>query len=164
MRGRMLRRAVSLAAITLAFGAQGLAQGQKQNKLEGTINDYVQAGGVTWQVSGTWSVQLKGDSGKGDFTASLNMVNPADPSTAAHTHFVTLTDGEVVEAANGFTLTGGADITGNGGNLAWADSPIEVVVWGGNTIAYANVSLAFQPPASGHFGTTPLVGVVKAGK
>jgi hypothetical protein len=158
------RRAALLAAIIVGLGAQGFAQSPTHNKFEGTINDYVQAGATTWQVSGTWSLQVKGDSGKGDFTASLSMVNPADPNTPAHTHFITLTDGDIVEASNGFTLSGGADITGNNGNLAWADSPIDVAIWGGNTIAYSNVSLTLAAPASGHFGTTPLVGVVKAGK
>ena len=162
MHSRILRRAVSLAAITVALGGQGFAQAPAQNKFEGTITDYVQAGGITWLVSGQWSLQIKGSSGRGDFTASLSMVNAAAPGTPAHTHFLKLVDGDVVEAANGFTLSGGAEITGNNGNLAWADSPIDVAVWGGDTIAYANVSLTFDTPAANHFGDTALVGVVKA--
>ena len=164
MRSRIIRRAASLAAVIVVLSGQGFAQAPTQNKFEGTINDYVQAGGTTWQVSGQWSLQVKGDSEKGDFTASLSMVNAADPGTPAHTHFITLTDGDIVGASNGFTLSGGADITGNNGNLAWSDSPVDIAIWGGNTIAYSNVSLTLGAPASGHFGTTPLVGVVKAGK
>ena len=161
MRSRILRQAASLAAAIVVLSGQGFAQAPTQNKFEGTINDYVQAGGITWQVSGQWSLELEGESGRGDFTASLSMVNPADPNTAAHTHIITLTDGDVVASANGFTLSGGADVTGNNGNLAWADSPIAVAVWGGNSIAYSNMSLTFEAPAAGHFGTTALVGVVK---
>jgi hypothetical protein len=62
-------------------------------------------------------------------------------------------------------VSGDANITGNGNAALFSGSPIEVVISGGDAIAYSNLRLTFVgEPASGtapeHFGTQPLAGVV----
>jgi len=144
------------------------AQTPVQTKYEGTIGDYVQSGGVTWLITGGWTLELKGRGEKGSFSAALNMVNPAAPDTAAHTHQVTLAEGEVEfdedwsTGAPRFTLTGAAAVTSQG-NVAWTEAPITVVMTGGTStsgLRFSNLSLTFGDPGSGHFGPTAIVGVV----
>jgi hypothetical protein len=165
MRSTTLRRMALLAAISMALSGQGLAQSPLQTKYEGTINDYVQALGTTWQVSGEWSIELEGRSGTGDFSASLSMFDTANPAAVAHTHHVTLVDGEVVvsedwsETTTRFTLSGPGLITGNG-NASYVDAPIEVTITGGNAVTYSNIRLKLGGSAEGHFGTAPLGGAV----
>ena len=158
-------------AVTLVMGANTPASAQTpaQTKYEGTVSDYVQVGAITWLITGSWTLELKGRSDTGSFSASLNMVNPAAPETAAHTHHVTLAEGEVEydedwsTGAPRFTLTGPAAVTSQG-NVAWADAPITVIMTGGATatgLRFSNLSLAFGDPASGHFGSSAIVGVVE---
>ena len=59
MTSTILWRAASVATITLALSAQGLAQGPV-HKLDGTINDYTAAldAGGPWHITGEWSLKL----------------------------------------------------------------------------------------------------------
>ena len=166
-------------AILLAIGTAALAQTPQQMSFSGTLNDY-SPGSVTppgpWSVAGDWSVVVKGDSGKADFSASLTMVrsdlwvsahgNVEDPSgRTPHTHHLTLTDGSVSILANGFRVSGSANITASG-NVPPFGSPIPVTIdiTGGNTLAFSNIKVTFGAPASGHFGTQPIEGVVNSAK
>lgn len=91
-----------------------------------------------------------------------------DPSTRnAHTHHITMTDAEVTQLPNNvIQVSGTATVTLNGGPTPFAQqSPLTVVITGGGTgpddVEYSNVTLTFTGPASGHFGTEPLPGVVR---
>jgi len=168
-----MRRTAWLLVLAIALSARFVTPASAQpvqTKYEGTLSDYVQALGATWLVSGSWTIELKGTSGRGSFSASLTMVNPATPENPAHTHHVTLTDGEIAfdddwsDGPQRFTITGAAEITGNGGVAGYSGAPITVMLSGGNGKKYSNVSLTFGDPASGHFGTSALVGTVKQGK
>jgi hypothetical protein len=160
------RVAVALA-IALASASQAAAQSPAPTKFEGTINDYVVALGSTWQVSGVWSLELKGESGLGSFSASLSMGLPGNPASPAHTHHVTLVDADVTyddtdaDPDNAeLQLTGDAELTGNG-NASFAGSSLVVQLKGGNALRFSNMSLTFVgDAATNHFGAAPLVGVV----
>ncbi len=73
----------------------------------------------------------------------------------------------------GFVVTGTAFVTGNGGNPPFGNpSPVTICILGGmqNTsittpqafVEFSNFTLKFGSPASGHFGTQAINGVVAA--
>ena len=167
MRSKILRKAALLALMMLSLSGQGIARTATPTQFEGTINNYVQALGTTWLVSGEWSLQ-RNPSGGGDFSASLTMFDTANPAAVPHTHHVLLTDGDVSVNENWttpgrFTLSGLGAITGSG-NLSFFESPIVVAISGGTSITYTNVSLKLGGSAEGHFGPTPIGGVVGLGR
>ena len=166
MKHSILWRAAALVTIALAWGGQVLAGPAEQTRLGGQISDYTATAdpASAWHVSGDWSVRLMGDSGRGIFSAALSMVHSANPAPAAHTHHVTLRDGEVTPLPTGFRLTGLATITSNGNVAGFSGSPIEVQVTGGNGLAYSNVAVTFGGAAAAHFGDLPIHGVVAAGR
>jgi hypothetical protein len=66
-------------------------------------------------------------------------------------------------------VTGMAKITGNGGPAPFSQgdtvlSQLQVCVNGGTDVAFSNVTLVFGAPASGHFGSQPIHGVVRKAK
>jgi hypothetical protein len=99
-----------IAVLALAAGISALAQDpQPPEHLSGIISDYtgVVSNAGPWEIRGHWSLHLKGDSGKADFSAYMTMelsdygvqrVNK-DPGTAAnrgaHTHHIVMTDATV---------------------------------------------------------------------
>ncbi|MEP7186381.1 MAG: hypothetical protein ABI767_11145 [Rhodanobacter sp.] len=109
-----------------------------------------------------------------------------DPgSLAAHTHHISVTDGVVHDGpmdwqtlcpakfkpavAGGFALTGMAYVTGNGSNAPFGNpSPVTICILGGTDprapgtayVEFANLTLTFGLPASSHFGSLPIHGVV----
>jgi hypothetical protein len=107
-----------------------------------------------------------------------------DPETRTpHTHHVTMKDAKVSVPANGvcppyaapapttagFMVSGPAYITGNGGPAPFSKddtvlSMLQVCVNGGTDVPYSNVTLVFGTPASGHFGTQAIHGVVRRSK
>jgi len=95
-----------LAVLVLAAGAGALAQAPLPEHLSGNISDFtgVVSGAGPWEMRGHWSLHLKGNSGKADFSAYMTMelsdygvqrVNK-DPGVAAnrgaHTHHIVMTD------------------------------------------------------------------------
>jgi len=154
-------RVLSLAAVTLALSAHGVAQGSTQ-KLSGLINDYTAAldANGPWHIVGEWSLGLEGNSGKGDFSVALSMVRADHASRGFHTHHVTLTDGVVTVLANGYRISGAAVMTGNGSLAGFSGSPIDVEITGGNTMPFSNLSVTFGGGAVDHFGDQPVEGVV----
>jgi hypothetical protein len=61
----------------------------------------------------------------------------------------------------GFAITGTVFVTGNGMPAPFGNpSPATLCVLGGDNVKYANVTLAIGAPASNHFGTQPIHGVV----
>lgn len=117
----------------------------------GLINDYTPSNvkGGPYEMRGTWSLNLHGQSGTADFTASMNMetsdygiletiVDPTDPTTrGAHTHHIELTNATVVwnmdgcptfspptNSNTGFQVTGTVSlITGNGSQAPFEPAP-----------------------------------------
>lgn len=170
MHSRMHWRVASLAAIVVALSVQGLAQPAAPKELSGMIHDYLVTNGERWHVGGEWSLRLKGDRSTGDFSAMFIGVPrdnpPLFPISAAHTHFVSVADGDVTVTRdeNGnliLTLSGPGTFTGNG-NLqsAYSGSHVEVTITGGNTIPYSNFGMTISPPASEHYGDETFHGVV----
>jgi hypothetical protein len=114
-----------IAVLALAVGSGALAQTPDHMKFRGVINDFTPAStGGPWEVRGHWSLVTKGRDGKADFSAALTMErsdlgviqngggdlnNPMD--RMAHTHHVTLVDGDVTEIPGGIQVTGLATVT-----------------------------------------------------
>ncbi len=173
---------VAILVLTISVGALAQEWSHKEKKFSGVINAYTpqttsSTGAITgpYEVRGPWSLTLKRNSTKADFSAALNMefsdgwvlthgpVN-FDPTTRnAHTHHITLVDGEVTQIANGFQVTGPAVFTLNGGSAPVTVSPSQVVIQitGGSEVEFSNITLTFQSPGSNHFGADPLPGVVR---
>lgn len=173
----------------LAFGANGaFAQRGKEVHFRGTISDYTPQSPVAgpWEVRGQWSLTIKRD-GKADFSAAVNMErsdlgvinsggtngNPGDLNTPAdrnaHTHHITLTNGNVTFPTPGtIEVSGGtATITANG---AWpppfgSTASLVIDITGGtgqNSVTFSNVKVTFGDDAQKHFGSNPLSGVVRS--
>ena len=113
-----------------------------------------------WQVSGQWSLMLIGNSGRGNFSVGLNMVRAENVARSAHTHQVTLSNGQVTPLANGFRISGDAIITLNGNLAGFSGSPVDVDVTGGSAVPFSNIALTFRGAAVMHFGDQPFHGVV----
>ena len=155
----------------------------------GLINDYTPSAAVTkggpYEMRGKWSLDIDERRGPARFSAAMNMetsdygivqntVNKDEPATrGAHTHHISMTDGMVSTdwaakcpvfsppVTDGFVITGTATITGNGGPPPFGNpSPITICVLGGADVKFSNVTLAFGMPASNHFGTQAIHGVV----
>jgi hypothetical protein len=152
----------------------------------GQINAYSPQTGTTgtagpYEIRGPWSLRFDRYTGKADFSTAVNMelsdgwvlttnknsTNPFDPKARnAHTHNITLTDGEVTKlSTGGFQVSGTATVTLNGGPTPFAQqSPLTIVITGGTDVEFTNITLLFGAPASGHFGAETLPGVVRSVK
>lgn len=162
MNPKIVRRVLSVLALTLALSSQGVAQGSSQSRFGGLINDYtpvLDAGGA-WHVVGQWAAEVKGQSGKGDVSLALSMVRADNPVRSSHTHHVWITDGEVTALPNGYRITGAGVFTGNGNLAGFSGSPVTVDITGGNAVEFSNVSVTFGGGATAHFGSESLDGVV----
>jgi len=104
-----------------------------------------------------------------------------DPeSRIPHTHHITMRDATVSTATGtcptyppptnttnpGFMVMGPASITGNGGPAPFSKddtvlSTLQVCVNGGTDVPFSNVTLVLGAPASGHFGSQAIHGVVR---
>jgi hypothetical protein len=171
-----------VAAIAGATGAHVLAQEPVPPALRvsGTFADYVwveaAVGNGAWHVTGEWTAQVKGNSGKGDFTASLlgvrsdlwvqqNFIDPANPALRSpHTHHVGLADAEVTILPNGVRLEGVATITANGSVTPYSGSTVRIEITGGNTLRYSNIKMTFTGAGAEHFGPQSYEGVVVLGR
>ena len=114
-RSTVMRLALALAlAVVTTVSVPVRATGA--DKFEGTINEYTDPASAigSWQLTGKWSVHIKGTSGKADFTASIAMVRPGS-GASPHTHHVLLQDATVTTTANGWNIEGEPTITSNGG-------------------------------------------------
>jgi hypothetical protein len=177
MNSKALRWMVSaVAVLILALGISVRAQAPTPTHFSGLINDYSPetiSGKVVgpWEMHGKWSLDLKGKSGLADFSAAMTM------------ELSTMKDAKVSYPAPGvcppyappaitnpgFMVTGPAYITGNGGPALFSKddtvlSTLQVCVNGGSDVPYSNVTLVFGSPASGHFGTQAIHGVVREAK
>jgi hypothetical protein len=166
---------ISLFVVAASLGALG----QTQLSFRGTINDYAPANVSPtgpWLVGGDWTLVVNGTSGKADFKASLTMVrsdywvslhgDPNDPSgRTPHSHDIALLNGTVTPIAGGFRVSGMASVAASGNVPPFGQmSPLTVDITGGTAVPFSNIKVTFGSPASGHFGTQPLDGVVQSFK
>jgi hypothetical protein len=173
-------------AVVLVLAASIGAQGQagKHMKFSGTINDFTPANTPAsvmgpWEVRGHWSLTVNERSRKAYFSAALTMERSDlgvmqsgggdldDPKARnAHTHHITLVDGEITKITGGFEVTGKAMITANGifpPPFGPELPTLTIDITGGTgegSVIFSNVTLVFSDPAAGHFGLNPLHGVV----
>jgi hypothetical protein len=161
MRNLLLVRVASVVALTVALGSQALAQSASPFRIEGMVSDYTDALNAAgpWHITGEWSAELRGRSGRVDFHVSLGMVRSASGGSS-HTHHVALLGATVTPIANGYRLSGDAVITSNGTLAAFSDSPLDVDITGGSAVPFSNIKLTFGGSAVSHFGDQPIEGVV----
>jgi hypothetical protein len=165
-----------IVLVTLAAGGGLLAQEPRpdSDRLTGVINDYSPKGvnpTGPWEIRGVWTLRFRA-SGKADFTASLTM-ELSDPAITAtgepgprmqHTHHIVVEDAQVERlTSGGFELSGPVTITKDGSPVL-ASSTLTVTVTGGTSIALSNVALTFSGPASMHFGSDEIHGVIRRGR
>jgi hypothetical protein len=189
MKSKALWWAVPIGTVlALVMVSAALAQKNKCKEFQGVINAYTAqtkttANGVTtatgpYEVRGPWSLRLKDDGTKADFSAALNMgfsdgwvLTPTggngnfDPAArGAHTHHISVVDGQVTSIANGFQVTGTAMFTLNGGPAppAIEPSPVVIEITGGDKVEFSNMTLTFGSPGLKHFGAEALPGVVRS--
>jgi hypothetical protein len=172
---------LTIAGLILAASVGALAQTSPLTTFSGDVNAYSpqatsSTGAVTgpYEIRGPWSMTVNG-AGTADFSTDLNMEESDgwcmtqngsnfDPAARnAHTHHITLLNAAVTTITNGFQITGSATIMGNGAiSTSLSPSVLTVQVTGGTDRKYSNITLTFQAPASTHFGTEPVAGVVRA--
>ena len=166
-----------VGVLVLAASTAALAQAPKPTHFSGAINDYspstVKPTGP-WEIRGPWSLRLKGESGTADFSAALTMElsdysrTPSNVDTAGargqHTHHITMEDGTVTQIpSGGIEVSGPVDVTKDGSPVL-APSMLTIDITGGTTVEFSNVTLTFTGPATGHFGSQAIHGVVRRSK
>jgi hypothetical protein len=144
-----------------------------------------------WEMRGPWSLHVNQETGTADFSAAITMEEgdywlwangespTQDPSVRGqHTHRIRMT-GQIsydtstcpidnpTDTAR-FMVKGNADITANGNAAPFQTkggvttlSPLQVCISGGTDVPFSNLTLAFSAPASGHFGSQAIHGVVR---
>ena len=147
--------------------------------------------GSPYEMHGQWSMDVHPERGTADFSADMTMssfgktaagaVDPTQPLVKPHTHHIRLIGAPIKWTMDGcppyatptlmgfqFTKTVSL-LTGNGSNGGFETNPpssvLQVCVTGGLDIPYSvpnsNITLAFTGPATGHFGTQAIHGVVR---
>ena len=182
------RKALFGIAAALAVGTM-VAQDLRVVKFKGLINDYSPSTvpGGPYEIRGEWSVDVQ-RTGTANFAADLNMetsdygitsaaaVDPANPATrGAHTHHISMTNATVTYDTSvcpvfsppttgpGVVINGTAVTTGNGGPATFESkgpSTLQICITGGTEANFSNVTLVYTGPATGHFGTQAIHGVV----
>ena len=158
-RSRVIRLALA-AALVVATVLSIPVRAAGPDKFEGTINDYTDPASAVgpWHLTGKWSVHLKGTSGKADFTASIAMIRPGS-GMSPHTHHVLLENGTVTQTANGWIIQGEPTITSNG-LAAFPGTTVTIELTGDATVLPSNLRFTFAGPATTHFSSAPIDGVV----
>lgn len=187
MNGKTLHSAVRLLSVLLlASGTCAMADDDGPVHFRGLINDYTPAtvAGGPYEMHGQWSMELHPQRGTADFYADMTMsswTTPTGDATQAgfnpHTHHIRLTDIAISSETSTcpvyktattmrFQITGTlSEMTGNGNVLKGETDPptssLQVCVSGGPVVEFSNITLVFGAPASSHFGTGAIHGVVR---
>ena len=181
---RLCGFAIALSGVAF-LGAQDL----RTVHFKGLISDYSPStvAGGPYEMRGTWTFDVQ-RTGTGSFSADLAMetsdygisnataVDPANPATRSpHTHHISLVNATVsydptVCPANSPATTGAAIVlagpvttSGNGAPAAFESkgaSTLQICITGGSTVAFSNLTMVYTGPATSHFGTQPIHGVV----
>lgn len=182
------RHLIPTAALTLTVGSM-IAQDVRGVHFRGVIHDYSPStvSGGPYEMRGEWSLDVQ-RSGAADFTADLTMetsdygtsdatkVDPASPATRSpHTHHISISNAAVSydtsacptnnppTSGPGVVVTGTAPTTGNGSPApfeAQGASKLQVCITGGSAVSFSNITLVYTGPATSHFGTQAIHGVV----
>ena len=180
---------LSVLALLSATGA--VAQVRGPAHFTGVLNDYTPANplisGSPYEMHGQWSIDLHEWSSTADFLADMTMsdygstngvLDATKGGQNAHTHHIRLTNVRVTwdmigcpaypkpVPTGGFQLNGTVKlITGNGSNTTFEPTPpastLQVCIVGGSEVPYANMTMVFTGPATNHFGTQAIHGVVR---
>ena len=148
--------------------------------------------GSPYEMHGQWSMDVHPEWGTADFSADMTMssfgktaagaVDPTQPLVGPHTHHIRLTNVKITwdmtgcppyatATQMGFQINGTVSLlTGNGSNGAFETNPpsstLQVCVTGGLDVPLSvpdsNITLMFAGPATSHFGTQAIHGVVRA--
>lgn len=189
MKSRSKGWAVCVAmAVVLALGAHGRSQERKAVHFSGLLNDYSPATvkGGPWEMHGAWSLEVHEQTGTADFSAAMTMsgygttggvVDATKGGQNAHTHHIKLSNAVITwdmtgcptfspATEMGFQVNGTVSLmTGNGSNAPFETTPpsstLQVCVTGGNEVSHSNITLVFGGPATTHFGSQALHGVVR---
>lgn len=171
------------AVVVLAVSLAAMAQDSDEVvRFSGTIGDYTLANTPStvagpWDVHGQWQLRVNWITFKATFTAELTMVRSDEGALAhggldsaaarnAHTHHIKLVNGNVIGINHGFAVTGTATLTANGKTppnppFSSASVPVTISITGGDLVPFSNMQLSLGGDAVGHFGSKPLLGVVK---
>jgi hypothetical protein len=178
MKSKTAAWVVLIIAAVLSVSVNAMAQ-TSLTTFSGEINGYSpQLTGSTsttgpYEIRGPWSLTSRGNS-KADFFTELNMEesdgwcitqngSDFDPAArGAHTHHIRLVNTTVTQITGGFQISGSATIMSNGAIASISPSILTIAITGGADRKYSNVTLTFQAPASNHFGTQPIPGVVQS--
>jgi hypothetical protein len=141
-----------------------------------------------WEMHGQWSMDLRPQWGTADFAADMTMsgfgktaggaVDPTQPLVNPHTHHSKLTNVRITwdmiscppymtpVPTTGFQLNGTVSlVTGNGQVAPFETTPpsstLQVCVTGGTEVSFSNITLVWGGPATTHFGTQAIHGVVR---
>jgi hypothetical protein len=147
--------------------------------------------GSPYEMHGQWSMDVHPEWGTADFSADMTMssfgktvagaVDPTQPLVNPHTHHIRLTNVKITwdmtgcppyltPTLMGFQINGTVSLlTGNGSNGSFETTPpsstLQVCVTGGLDVPFSvtnsNITLAFLGPATSHFGTQAIHGVVR---
>jgi hypothetical protein len=181
--------AFTIAAAAIA-SVRARAQEVRLVHFSGMINDYSPStvAGGPYAIRGDWSLDVQ-RGGAANFSADLNMetsdygisdataVDPANPATRSpHTHHISMTNATVsydtsvcpantpATTVSGLVVTGKPTTTANGGPAPFDptnSSALQVCIMGGPEVNYSNVTLVYSGPATGHFGSQAIHGVVR---
>jgi hypothetical protein len=179
-----------LSLLLLVSATCALAQERRPVHFAGVLNDYSPANplitGSPYEMHGQWTLDLR-DWGTADFLADMTMSDYGSTNGVldgtkggqnAHTHHIRLTNVSITwdmtgcpaypkpVTTMGFQVNGTVSlITGNGSNAPFETSPptstLQVCVTGGNEVSYSNMTMVFGGPATNHFGTQAIHGVVR---
>ena len=178
--------AITLSGVALV---RTQAQDLRLVHFDGVINDYSPStvSGGPYELRGEWSLDIL--SGTASFSADLTMetsdygitgatkVDPTNPATRSpHTHHISMTNATVSYdtslcpansppiTGSGLVVTGGATTSANGSPAPFeanGSSTLQVCINGGSQVNFSNMTLVYSGPATGHFGSQPIHGVIR---
>jgi len=191
MKRKILTSSACVLSLLLAAGTCALAQVRGPLHFTGLLNDYSPANpliaGSPYEMHGQWTLDLHEWGDTADFLADMTMsdygttngvLDATKGGQSAHTHHIGLTNVKVTWDMTGcpaypkpvptigFQISGTVSlITGNGGNPPFETTPststLQVCVVGGVDVPYSNMTMVFSGPATNHFGSQPIHGVVR---
>lgn len=178
MKSNTFRGTISGSVVLMLTAAAGvLAQTPAPTQFNGVIHDYTPATNTPmgpWEMRGPWTLTLNPAFGTADFLATLTMElsdytrNPSniDATSGAdgrmqHTHHIVVQGGAITQiASGGFQVSGPATITKDGSPAPLAASTLAVIITGGKSVEYSNITLQFSGGGTVHFGSQMIHGVV----
>ena len=178
-----------LPLLLVVTGSSAFAEQHGALHFTGLINDYTPVDptikGSPYEMHGQWSMEVY-DGGTASFQADLTMsdfgmtngmLDATKGGQTPHTHHIRLDKAKIEWDMNGcpaylppvttvgIQISGTVNvITGNGSNAPFETTPptstLQVCLSGGKEVVPSNMTLVFGGPASTHFGTQPIHGVV----